>query len=124
MKRKIENNIMHVLDDDGTTVLSVTVTTNEDTTILAVSGSITHEAAPEFEDELMSVLTSGRDVAVDFASLEYISAPALNTLLSIQKLVDKKRYKFYIQNLSDPVKAIFEQSGFIDLIEIRMGEQK
>jgi len=119
MVRKIEGDTLAIVDSNDETVLSIKVTVSDDVTLVAVSGSITHDAAPDFEDELMSILTSGRDVAVDFTSLEHISAPVLQTLLSVQKLVDEKRYKFYIQNISDSVKKIFEETGFIDLLEIR-----
>jgi anti-anti-sigma regulatory factor len=69
----------------------------------------------------MAVLSSGKStvVAVDFKELDNISAPALNALLQAQKFVEEKRYTFYIQNISEPVKEIFVQTGFIDLFEIR-----
>jgi len=110
---------MHVVDVDEKIVLSVTITTAEDITTLTVNGSITHDAAPEFDDELMAILTSGRSVAVDCLSLEYISAPALNALLDAQKYVEKKRRTFYVKNLTDAVKETFEKTGFIDLVDIR-----
>ena len=119
MTRRIEGNTLIILDDKGNDVLTIKVIQADDVTMLVTSGSINHDVAPEFEDELMSILTSGCDVAVDFTALEHISAPALNALLSVQKLVDNKRYKFYIQNLSASVKKIFEDTGFIDLLEIR-----
>jgi len=117
--RKITGDTLAIVDNNGETVLTIQVTCTGDVTTVAVSGSITHDVAPDFEDELMSILTAGRDVAVDFTSLEHISAPVLKTLLAVQKLVDEKRYKFYIQNISDSVRKIFEETGFIDLLEIR-----
>jgi len=119
MRRKIEDDVLIILDDDGNYVLTIKISRVENITSIYATGSITHDAAPEFEDELMSILTTGCDVVVDFTSLDYISAPALSTLLSVQKLVDEKRYKFYIQNISESVRKIFEETGFIDLLEIR-----
>jgi len=119
MKRRINGDTLSVLDDSENTVLTIKVTKAEPVTTLSVSGGITHDAAPEFEDELMSVLTSGHNVVIDFSGLEYISAPALNALLSVQRLVDENRFKFHILNLSGAVKETFEQTGFIDLLEIR-----
>ena len=119
MKRKINGDTIYVADGADNTVLTIKVAIADDIATLTVSGSMTHDAAPEFEDELMSILTTGRDVVVDFASLDHISAPALKTLLSVQRLVDDNQYKFYIQNISDSVKETFEQTGFIDMIEIR-----
>jgi anti-anti-sigma factor len=119
MKRKIDGDFLTIIDDGDNAILVIEVKRTDDETTLTVSGSITHDAAPEFEDELISVLTSGCRVAVDFSKLEHISAPALNTLLSIQKLVDEKKYRFHIHSLSDSVLKIFEQTGFIDLLEIR-----
>jgi len=121
LKRKIDGDSIFIVDENGSAILTIKVTTGENAVTIVVSGSITHDAAPDFEDELMSVLTSGRgDVIIDFSALEHISAPALRALLAVQKLVDDKRYQFYIKkNISDSVKVIFESTGFIDLIEIR-----
>ena len=119
MKRRTENDTLIITNDYNETVLTLKVTREENITSIFATGRITHDAAPEFEDELMSILTTGCDVVVDFTSLDYISAPALSTLLSVQKLVDEKRYKFYIQNISESVRKIFEETGFIDLLEIR-----
>ena len=125
MKRKINGDTVTVVTNTDETVLTITVSSAADTAKLVVSGNITHDAAPEFEDELMAVLTSGRDVIVDFSSLDSISAPALKALLTVQRLVDEKRYKFYIENITASVKKIFEQTGYIDLLDIRgvMGEE-
>jgi anti-anti-sigma factor len=119
MKRIINGNTLSVVDDSNTVILTMKVKTAEPETTLEVSGSITHDTSPEFEDELMSILTSGSSVAVDFSALEHISAPALNALLAVQRLVDDNRYEFYIRNLSEAVKETFKQTGFIDLLEIR-----
>ena len=119
MKRIIDGDTVSIADDSDSVILKIRVTKTEKETTLAVSGNITHDAAPEFEDELISVLTSGNKAAVDFAGLQYISAPALQALLTIQRLVDENRYEFYIRNISGAVKETFEQTGFIDLLEIR-----
>jgi len=118
MKRKIDGDTITVLDDYDNAVLTIKVTIEESAITIAAAGRMTHDAAPEFEDELMAILTSGRDVVVDFSELEHISAPALEALLSVQKLVDERRYKFSIKNISKPVEEIFKQTGFIDLIAI------
>ena len=119
MTRKIDGNTLFILNNDNSVVLSLQTTPENILTTLKVSGSITHEAAPEFEDELMSILTSGSGVALDFTFLEYISASALDTLLTVQKLVDEKRYTFYIKGVSEAARASFKQTGFIDVIDIR-----
>jgi len=119
MKRVINGDTLSVVDDSNKVILTIKVKMAEPETTLEVSGSITHDATPEFEDELMSILTSGNSVAIDFSALKHISAPALNALLAVQRLVDDNRYKFCIRNLNGAVKDTFEQTGFIDLLEIR-----
>jgi anti-sigma B factor antagonist len=119
MRRVIDGDTLCVVDDSDSAILTIKVTEASGEVTLEVSGAITHDAAPEFEDELMSVLTSGHNVAVDFSGLEHISAPALDALLTVQRLVDDNRYKFYVKNISGAVKEVFEQTGFIDMIEIR-----
>lgn len=118
MFRKIDGNILSIQDHENNVVLTIEVMSAEETAVLIVSGRMTHDAAPEFEDELMAVLTTKHKAIVDFSALEYISAPALNTLLSVQKLVEKNRFEFCLRNVTGAVKETFETTGFIDLIEI------
>ena len=120
MKRKIDGNKLSIQNADGSSILTIEVSVAEDKIMIMVSGSMTHDAAPEFEDELMAVLTSKRNTVfgVDFSELDHISAPGLKALLQAQKFVDEKGYKFYVQNLTESVKKIFTDTGFIDLINI------
>jgi len=118
LRREINGDTLSVVDESGNVVLTIKAMKSDQVTTLVVSGDITHDAAPEFEDELMSVLTSGYRVTADFSGLEYISAPALNALLTVQRLVDENRFEFHIRNISGTVKETFEQTGFIDLLEI------
>jgi len=119
MKRKISGDTLSVMDDNDNVVLTIKGTSAEKITKLVVTGNITHDVSPDFEDELMSILIAGHDVAVDFSMLDHISAPALKTLLTIQKLAEEKNFKFYINKISNSVKETFEQTGFIDLLDIR-----
>ncbi|MDR3271298.1 MAG: STAS domain-containing protein [Peptococcaceae bacterium] len=119
MIRKVVDDTLYVLDSDGGVVLSIKETTGDGAMIFTVGGKMTNEAAPEFEDELMTVLTIGQRVVLDFSGLAYISAPGLNALLAAQRLTEETSGGFYVLNLTEPVREIFEHTGFIDLIDVR-----
>ncbi|MDR1764780.1 MAG: STAS domain-containing protein [Lachnospiraceae bacterium] len=120
MTRHVDGELLTVMDDGGTVVLKVRETMGEDgSMVFAVGGGIRGEAAPEFEDELLTALTCAPFVEVDFGALEHISAPGLQALLSAQRLMDEGRCRFALTHLGDAVRETFEKTGFIDLIEIR-----
>ncbi len=119
MKRIITGNSLTIADNDNNSILKMTITVTDRQAHILVTGNLTHNAAPDFEDELMSILLAGYAVQVDLSSLEHISAPGLKALLTAQKLVDEKKCSFHIRGVSQPVQEIFANTGFIDLLDIR-----
>jgi anti-anti-sigma factor len=119
MRRSVEGTTLVLKDNNGGALLSITETLSSNKTMLvSLSGKITTEVTAEFEDEMISALTAGLVVIVDFAGVDYICARGLDALLSAQRIVETRKAKFSIRNLTNSVKTIFEDTGFIDLIAI------
>lgn len=75
--------------------------------------------ARDFENALKSVISeSDRVVVVDFQELSYISSAGLRAVLIIAKVLRNRNAAFAVCALSDPVRAVFEISGFDKIIPI------
>ncbi len=75
--------------------------------------------ARAFQDELESViLDSDREVVLDLQRLYYISRAGLRVILLTAKALKRQEAKFAVCGLSDPVKEVFQISGFDKIIPV------
>ncbi len=86
--------------------------------VMAVSGRLDTNTAPQFEAELKGSLDPVSDLTLDFSGLDYISSAGLRVLLSVQKLMNAKDGKMVVTGSNDMVKEIFEVTGFTDILTI------
>lgn len=87
--------------------------------IAKVEGRIDGANAREFEDALNDAI--GEDdskVLLDFSTLSYISSAGLRVILLIARLLQKRSAAFALCSLSDPIREVFEISGFDKIISI------
>ena len=87
--------------------------------ILAVSGRVDGETAPELERMCGQWITAGdRHVLLDFTELQYISSAGLSSVLGAGKQVDRHGGRLLICGLSARVKQVFAFSGLDTLFPI------
>lgn len=84
---------------------------------VAVAGRLDTTTAPQLEAELKGSLDGIKDLALDFAGLEYISSAGLRVLLATQKVMNTQG-KMVIRNVNDDIKEVFEITGFCDILTI------
>lgn len=91
-----------------------------DTTLVARAWSrIDGTNARDFENLLKAAIGDNDSaVLIDFADLTYISSAGLRAVLVIAKALRNKRAGFAICSPTDPVRAVFEISGFDKIIPI------
>ena len=96
--------------------LTLSKTGSENVTI-SLEGRLDTTTAPQLEKELETVLTTAKELVLDFAKLEYISSAGLRVLLKAQKVMNKQGSMKLI-HVSEDVKEIFEITGFVDILTI------
>lgn len=89
----------------------------KDFVTLEIQGRLDTITAPQFENELKELISSVKELILDFSSLEYISSAGLRVLLSAQKIMNKQD-SMVIKNVCDEVMEIFEITGFVDILTI------
>ena len=61
----------------------------------------------------------GHDIILDCTNLEYITSSGLRLFLDLLKAAKPKGSKITIVGLSDAIRLIFDEVGFMDLFEIQ-----
>ena len=96
--------------------------TNNDTHIVALSGSLDSATAPEAQKSLDAVLASAKKVVLDFSQLDYISSAGLRVLLGAAKRLRSSGGTLGMFGLNQSVREVFEISGFATILPVYQSE--
>ncbi len=117
INRQLKNNVIEIYEDDAL-VLMISETISGCTMLMRVFGKLKSTVAFELEDELMAALTVCDVIRVDMANVKYISGNALQSLLSVQRVIDEMNLTLTILSPSDEVQTVFDDCGFSGLLEV------
>lgn len=116
--RRMNGNTLEILSGDKV-VISLSEEMIDDAMNIKVSGEILNEVAHDFEDEVMASFSVCKNVKIDLGEVNYIASLAMRALLSVQQIVDETdESSLTITRLSDEVKKVFEEAGFMDILSI------
>lgn len=88
-------------------------------TVVSPSGKIDAMTAPAFETSLTDLIENGRlYLALDLGEVEYISSAGLRVILAFAKFLKGKEGVLLLANAREPVKEVFEISGFGSVFSI------
>lgn len=97
--------------------MAVTSERQNGTLIARVDGRVDGSNAREFQTELESTIDeSARIVILDLGQLSYISSAGLRVILMIARTLQRREAKFGICSLSEPIREVFQISGFDKII--------
>lgn len=84
-----------------------------------VSGRVDSARARDFEEAVRTMVEdSDRAVILDFEEVEYVSSAGLQAVLMIARSQRERNAPFSLCSLSEPVRRVFEVSGFHGIITI------
>ncbi len=88
-------------------------------------GRIDGVNARDFHEALTKAIgADSSPVLVDLAAINYISSAGLRTFLLVAKTLQQRSAQFALCSLSDPIREIFEISGFDKIIAIHPSEDE
>ena len=86
-------------------------------TIVAISGKVDTNTAPELLDFLKGAMPGVEELVLDFKDLEYISSAGLRVVLFAQKTMNAQG-SMVVANVNDDIMETFELTGFLDILTI------
>ena len=98
---------------------------NDGVLIAKPEGRIDGVNARDFHEALSEAIgTDSNPVLVDLAAINYISSAGLRTFLLIAKKLQERSAQFALCSLSEPIREIFEISGFDKIIAIHASQEE
>ena len=92
---------------------------NDGTLIARAEGRIDGVNARDFEEAMKAAISSDDStVVIDLEGLSYISSAGLRVILLIAKTLRKRNAELVLCSLSDPIREVFEISGFDKIIPV------
>lgn len=99
--------------------MEIKVRQQDDHTLLSLYGRLDTNTSPKLENELTKVFDAKcKNLTLDFANLEYISSAGLRVLLAAQKKINDVVGKMTLTHVSEPVKEVFDMTGFSEFLNI------
>lgn len=86
--------------------------------VIAVIGRLDSVTAPDLDKVVNESLDGVNELVFDFKDLDYISSAGLRSVLTAQKIMNKKGEMSLI-NVKDSIREIFEMTGFIEFLNIK-----
>lgn len=97
--------------------MDINKTQNDSELIVAVSGNLDTQTAPDLQAELKNSLDGITSLILDFSNLDYISSAGLRVVRGASKTM-RKQGDMVVRGCNDEVKEVFEITGFADVINI------
>ena len=99
--------------------MEVTTENDNGTLIAKAGGRIDGTNAADFENAMQAAIGGSEGaVVLDCEELSYISSAGLRAILRIAKDLNRRAVKFVLCSLSDPIREVFQISGFDKIINI------
>ena len=97
--------------------MTIEIIKNENESSIEVEGRLDTNTAPTLEKTINENTEDNNNLVLDLKKLEYISSAGLRVLLSAQKKMNKNG-SMKVKNVSEAVMAVFEMTGFADILVI------
>ena len=95
------------------------------TLIAKTAGRIDGVNARNFEETLKAAISDDDNtVVMDLEGLSYISSAGLRVILLIAKTLRKRNAELMLCSLSDPIREVFEISGFDKILPVHASREE
>ena len=114
----------HTTNQD-TNQMDIQTERKDGTLIAKAEGRIDGVNARDFEEALKAAISDeDSTVVMDLEGLSYISSAGLRVILLIAKTLRKRNAELMLCSLSDPIREVFEISGFDKIIPVHASREQ
>lgn len=97
--------------------MNIEIKKNENEVVLEIVGRLDTITAPMLDKTIGDEVEDSANLILDLSKLEYVSSAGLRVLLTAQKKMQRSGTMKLI-NVCDEVMAVFEMTGFADILVI------
>jgi len=98
--------------------MKVTLTDQEDITVVEVMGDIDSKTAPEFERSARQATDQNEKIAIDLTAVEFMSSAGLRVLLMVYRNIKAQNGKVVLAGVSEDIQDVMSTTGFINFFTI------
>lgn len=98
--------------------MKVTITDQEDITVVAVSGDIDSKTAPEFERNAKVAMDKSKHIVIDLTEVGFMSSAGLRVLLMVYRNIRSQEGKVVLVGVSEEIQDVMSTTGFINFFTI------
>ena len=114
----------HITNQD-TSSMDIKTESSNGTLIAKAEGRIDGVNARDFEEAMKAAISSEYStVIIDLEGLSYISSAGLRVILLIAKTLRKRNAELVLCSLSNPIREVFEISGFDKIIPVHASREQ
>ena len=107
------------LGEDGRTLLTVEEKEEDGRIMVGLTGVLRGDMEQVFKDELIALMTVGKDVVLDCRGLQYMASSCQDALLSTQQTADSmERGTLTLRNVPEKIYAEFQKTNLHELLMI------
>ena len=116
--RIFDGNSWSLLENEKT-LLTVCETEEDGKIVIALSGILRSDMQHVFMDELVALITLGKDILLDCKNLQYIANACQDSLLSVQQTADSlNRGTLTLRQVPEKIYADFRETNLNELLMI------
>ena len=98
--------------------MEIKTVTQDEVTIVEISGSLDANTVPEAQDVIMSLVVPDCLLVLDMSECEYVSSAGLRLLLMIAKrLKANQSGQWCLAGVSEEIMDVMEMTGFVQFFE-------
>lgn len=86
--------------------------------VLRPDGRLDGTTAPGFSERLLQLFAEHDAAVIDFSAVVYVSSAGLRSILIAAKDRRKTGGRMTLCALSEPIREVFEISGFLSIVEV------
>jgi stage II sporulation protein AA (anti-sigma F factor antagonist) len=99
--------------------MTIKETIGGDRITVALTGRLDATNAAEVEQRLLALaMSESVNLILDLSGLDYISSAGLRVMLMVAKRVKTAQGQFILCGMNEPIRTIFDVSGFLTLLRV------
>ena len=93
---------------------------NESGVILELKGKLDTNTSPLLEDKITEILSEleAKSLELNLSALTYVTSAGLRVLLNTHKKIKSLNGNFFLTNVNQSIREIFEITGFAGILNI------
>ncbi|WP_018861878.1 MULTISPECIES: STAS domain-containing protein [unclassified Thioalkalivibrio] len=86
--------------------------------VVSPAGRLDSNTSPEFEAHLFQRMEEHPSLVIRFGDVDYISSAGLRVMLMTAKKIKQNGGRLVLCEIGDPIREVFEISGFLTILEV------